>query len=45
MKRIHNKFLMKKAIDKVINGNINSACFFWFYQPNLPKCAERLKKK
>lgn len=45
MKRIHNEAIVKQVIDKIICNNVNSACMAWFYQPNLPKCAERLKKK
>ena len=45
MKRINSEIVVKKAVDKLIRGNVNSACFYWFHQPKLPKGAEKFRKK
>lgn len=33
------------AVEKLIKFNVNSACWFVFHQPKLPKGTERFKKQ
>lgn len=41
-KRIE-KTMVKGAL-KLVKHNVNSACFWWNFQPELPKEIERIKK-
>ena len=36
--------LLKRAAEKVVYENVNSACCFVYYQPKLPLGSEKFKK-